>query len=256
MPEIHLQMSSRSSAAHLQIILRQSTLNLQLLPLGTRKGIGGGARDQNTDEERGSKAENVNTILLLDSTRFGGMQELWMNVVNSPGILHFDESTTGQRSFLKTRWRGSGDIAHAINLVHARRGRKSTPATPRSTRLYAAEGGPQAPHPCRAHASPATSAPSAISWAWTLVLHRGARTAEPPTFATSAFRGRRRVWAGLRVHRALCRHSALAATSARRCGPAWREHSARNEIAGESKFEEKEGGRGRTMTHERKWDKM
>ncbi|KAJ7244853.1 hypothetical protein C8J57DRAFT_1680163 [Mycena rebaudengoi] len=58
-----------------------------------------------------------------------------------------------------------------------------------------------------------------------------------------------------RMHRALCRHRALAATSARRCGPAWREHSARNEIAGESKFEENEGGRGRTMTHERKWDK-
>jgi hypothetical protein len=50
---------------------------------------------QNTDKERGSEAENVNTMLLLDSTRFGSMQELWMNVVNSPGILHFDESTTG-----------------------------------------------------------------------------------------------------------------------------------------------------------------
>jgi hypothetical protein len=75
---------------------------------------------QDTDEERGREAEDVSTMLLLDGTRIGGMQELWMNVVNSPGILHFDESTTGQRSFLKTRWRGSGDIAHAINLAVSR----------------------------------------------------------------------------------------------------------------------------------------
>ncbi|KAJ7263287.1 hypothetical protein C8J57DRAFT_1231163 [Mycena rebaudengoi] len=198
-----------------------------------------GKLKQDTDEERGREAEDVSTMLLLDGTRIGGMQELWMNVVNSPGILHFDESTTGQRSFLKTRWRGSGDIAHAINLAgayHARRGRKPAPAAPRSSR-YAAEGRPRAPHPFRAHASLATSTPSAISRVWTLVLHCGARTAEPPTFA-------RMGWS--RTHR-----------SARRGGPAWREHSVRDEIAEESKLEENEGGRGRiTMTHERKRDNM
>ncbi|KAJ7266028.1 hypothetical protein C8J57DRAFT_1510974 [Mycena rebaudengoi] len=55
----------------------------------------------------------------------------------------------------------------------------------------------------------------------------------------------------------LVSHAQSIVSAQRSCGDfSARECSARDEIVGESKLEENEGGRGRTMTYERKWDKM